>query len=54
MNKKHAKEIIADDPDKVDGCAAMIKEVAQAVLEEMLYKLLEEKTGKRFLLTELA
>ena len=34
MNKKHAKEIIADDPDKIAGFATVIEELAEAVLEE--------------------
>ena len=34
MNKKHAKEAIADDPDKIAGYAAVIEEEAEAVLEE--------------------
>ena len=52
MNKKYAKEIIADHPDKIAGYAAVIEEVTEVVLKKRLYKLLEEKnTGKRFSLT---
>ena len=39
MNKKHAKEIITDDADKIAGYETVLEEVAEAVLEE-------EKTQK--------
>ena len=34
MKKKHAKKIIANDAAKIAGYAAVIEEVAEAVLEE--------------------